>query len=54
MLDQEIVVLPKAAQPIHMTANLNIFDFRLSEKEHATIASMNKNQHTDWDPTSVP
>lgn len=37
LLDQNVIVLPRTRTEAHAEANLDVFDFRLSEDEHAQI-----------------
>ena len=40
LVQQDIVAIPKASDPKHLKANLNIFDFRLSKEEMNRIAEL--------------
>lgn len=46
-----IVAIPRTSQKAHMIENLNIFDFKLNEKEMLAIATLdlNKTQFPEWD-----
>ncbi len=44
LVQQEIVVIPKAANPVHLKKNLEIFDFVLSSEEMALIATLDQDK----------
>jgi diketogulonate reductase-like aldo/keto reductase len=37
-------VIPGATNPVHINENINIFDFKLSDAEMATMRSLNKDK----------
>lgn len=39
------VVIPGSKNPEHIKANLELFDFALTEEEMAEIAALNQNKH---------
>nr|WP_315146121.1 aldo/keto reductase [uncultured Flavobacterium sp.] len=45
-----VVAIPRSSQKAHMVENLNIFDFKLTESDMQTIASMdiNTTQFPEW------
>lgn len=45
--------LPKSTDPEHMKANLDIFNFELSESEMHAIDELSDGTRTCWDPTDV-
>ena len=50
---ENVTTIPKAASPEHRQANLEIFDFALSEDEMETIASLARDERTvdpEWAP----
>ena len=49
-IQRNIIVIPKASKIEHMKANMEIFDFELSEDEMARITSLNKNMRLGSDP----
>ncbi len=46
-----IVTIPRTSQKSHMAENLNIFDFKLNDREMQTIAGvdLNKTQFPEWE-----
>ena len=40
LVQQDIVAIPKASDPKHLKANLNVFDFRLSQEDMTRIAQL--------------
>ncbi len=53
-LQNDLVVLPKSITPARIAENIDIFDFELDNTEIKTLAALNKNLRTCWDPTYVP
>jgi diketogulonate reductase-like aldo/keto reductase len=51
---QGTVPLPKSVHQERIKENLKIFDFKLDKKDLETLAKLNKNLRTCWDPTLVP
>lgn len=50
LLQRHIVVLPKSIHKNRIEENINIFDFKLSDKEVALINQLNQNKRTGPDP----
>lgn len=54
IIDKGVVAIPKATSEAHIRANLDIFDFELSEEETASIDALNENKRfvdpgfADW------
>jgi diketogulonate reductase-like aldo/keto reductase len=48
------IVIPKSKTPSRIQENFNIFDFKLTDEEMATIDGLNENLRTCWDPTDMP
>ncbi|XP_016077847.1 PREDICTED: aldo-keto reductase family 1 member B10 [Miniopterus natalensis] len=42
-VQRDVVVIPKSMTPAHIIQNFQVFDFKLSEEEMATILSLNRN-----------
>jgi diketogulonate reductase-like aldo/keto reductase len=49
----DFVVLPKSSNPKHIKENLDVFDFKLDQKELKRIQKLDRNFRTCWDPTHV-
>lgn len=49
-IQRNIMVIPKASKTEHMRANMEIFNFELSEDEMVQITSLNKNIRVGADP----
>lgn len=47
-LQKGVVVIPGSSNPNHISENLNIFDFELSDDEMNEINALNRNQKHDW------
>lgn len=45
LVQQDIMAIPKASDPKHLKANLDIFDFRLSKQEMGRIAQLDMGRH---------
>lgn len=44
LIQQDIVAIPKASNPLHLKANLEIFDFTLTEDEMKSLAKLDQNK----------
>lgn len=53
-IQQDVVILPKSANPNRIKENLNILDFSLDEDEMQALKQQNRNMHTCWNPELVP
>jgi 2,5-diketo-D-gluconate reductase B len=53
LVQQDIVVIPKAANPRHLKENMEIFDFKLSEEEMQEIAQLDQNKRF-CNPSNFP
>ncbi|HSX45219.1 MAG TPA: aldo/keto reductase [Candidatus Saccharimonadales bacterium] len=53
-VEQDLVVLPKSSNPGRIKENIQIFDFRLDDIDRTTLAQLDDNYHSSWDPTYVP
>lgn len=47
-VQNNVIVVPGSSNPKHLLENITIFDFKLSEKEMAAIASLNRDEKHDW------
>jgi len=47
------VPLPKSTHLQRMKENIDVFDFKLDDEDMGTIAKLNENLRTCWDPTDV-
>lgn len=47
-LQRGIVVIPGSSNPAHITENISIFDFSLTDDEMAQIAALDRNEKHDW------
>lgn len=54
LLDQNIIVLPRSGTEDHAEANLDVFDFRLSEDEHKEIERKLPGDRRLIDPSFAP
>ena len=50
MLQQNIIMIPKTWFTPHLTENINIFDFELSNEEMNTVESMDKGEFLNYNP----
>lgn len=50
MLQQNIIMIPKTWFTPHLTENINIFDFELSNEEMNTVDSMDKGEFLNYNP----
>lgn len=53
-LQRDFIVIPKSSNPARIEENAAVFDFELSPSEMATLAGLNENLRTSWDPTDAP
>jgi diketogulonate reductase-like aldo/keto reductase len=53
-IQKDLIILPKSTTPTRIVENINIFDFELDDSDMKTLATLNKNLRTCWDPTYVP
>lgn len=49
-IQREIIVIPRSANPERQAANLNIFDFELTDQEMAAINDLHTGERTSHDP----
>jgi len=53
-IEQGFIVLPKSVTPSRIKENIDIFDFKLDEKDIKLLATQNKSLRTAWSPVHVP
>jgi len=53
-LQHEVVAIPKSATKKRIEENASIFDFSISEKDMASIDSLNEDFRCTWDPSEIP
>jgi diketogulonate reductase-like aldo/keto reductase len=51
VLEKGCVALPKSVTPARIIANAQVFDFKLTPDDMATLDGLNENLVTGWDPT---
>lgn len=54
LVQQDVIVIPKSTHPERLKANLDIFDFVLSDREMAEIDALGGNSHIVNAPDRVP
>jgi 2,5-diketo-D-gluconate reductase B len=54
LVQQEIVPIPRTANPDHMAANLAVFDFALSDAEMAEIGALKRSDGRVVNPAHAP
>lgn len=47
-LQQGVVAIPGSSNPDHILENISVFDFELTDKEMAAIATLDRNEKHDW------
>ena len=47
-LQRNVIAIPGSSNPYHIQENLQIFDFKLNDKDMAEIALLDKNEKHDW------
>jgi diketogulonate reductase-like aldo/keto reductase len=53
-IQHEVVVIPKASNPLHMQENARVFDFSISDDDMESMKALNEDLHLCWDPTDLP
>ena len=53
LIQQNIIIIPKTWDKIHLKENISIFDFELSKEEMNTIDSMDKGKFLNYNPLSA-
>ncbi len=53
LIDSGVVVIPKSTKPVRMAENIDVFDFELTDEEHAQIASLDTDRSICFDHTDV-
>lgn len=51
LIQQNIIVIPKTWNTVHLKENISVFDFELSSEEMAAIDSLDKGKYLNYDPT---
>ncbi len=52
-IDLGTVPLPKSVHEDRIKSNIDLFDFQLTDEDMASLAKLDKNHRTCWDPTEV-
>jgi methylglyoxal/glyoxal reductase len=52
-LQHQLVVIPKSAREERIRENSQVFDFEISDKDMASLDSLNEDLRLNWDPTNV-
>ncbi len=53
-LEHDVIVIPKSTQKSRIIENADVFDFRLSENDMASLDALNEDFRVTWDPTDAP
>jgi diketogulonate reductase-like aldo/keto reductase len=53
-LQQGYVTIPKSSKEDRIKANIDVFDFELSQEDMDRLATLEENLITGWDPTTSP
>lgn len=51
LVQQEITIIPKTWESIHLRENIDLFDFELTQKEMSLIDSLDQGKFLNYDPT---
>jgi diketogulonate reductase-like aldo/keto reductase len=54
LIEQGLIVLPKSVTPSRVQENIDIFDFKLDQEDMTTLAKLDRNFRTCWNPSLVP
>ncbi|CAH1785105.1 unnamed protein product [Owenia fusiformis] len=52
-VQQHIGVIPKSTNPVHIAANIDIFDFELSSLDLQRLTELDKQHHYCWNPITI-
>jgi diketogulonate reductase-like aldo/keto reductase len=53
-LQQGYVTIPKSSKEDRIKANIDVFDFELSQEDMDRLGTLEENFITDWDPATSP
>lgn len=53
VLQHDIVVIPKSANPKRIEENSNVFDFELDDGDMEKLDSLNEDLRVSWDPSGI-
>jgi diketogulonate reductase-like aldo/keto reductase len=53
VLQHDIVVIPKSANPKRIEENADVFDFEIEQKEMEKLDSLNEDFRVSWDPSGI-
>ena len=51
LVQQEITIIPKTWESVHLRENIDLFDFELTQKEMSLIDSLDQGKFLNYDPT---
>jgi diketogulonate reductase-like aldo/keto reductase len=54
VLQKQVVVIPKSANPSRIRENAEVFDFSISDYDMNELDDLNESIRTSWDPSTVP
>ena len=53
LIQQNITIIPKSKNPLHIEENISIFDFTLDDEDIQAITALDRGKFLNYDPTKA-